>query len=175
VDHVERFETPRLFVRPLEQSDIEAAFAVHASNPGYLDLTEGTAGDPGRYEQAMFERDFAIAQVTPGRRLSAVCLKESGAVLGVLDFMIENPADGYPWLGLLIIRADQQRQGFGREVLEGLVKQLRASGATALRAGVIERDTSGRAFAEELGFQPVATTTRRMASEENVVVCERVV
>jgi RimJ/RimL family protein N-acetyltransferase len=173
VAHVERFETARLMVRPLEPSDIEAAFDVYASNPDYLELTEGTAGEPGRYDRTMFERDFAIVQMTPGRQLSAVCLNETGELLGGLDWMLENPADGYPWLGLLIIRADRQRQGFGREALEALAAQLRTSGMAALRAGVIERNRPGRAFAEELGFQSVETTTQRMASEENVIVCER--
>jgi hypothetical protein len=33
---------------------------VYLSNPAYLELTEGSGGEPGRYDRGMLERDFAI-------------------------------------------------------------------------------------------------------------------
>jgi RimJ/RimL family protein N-acetyltransferase len=167
-----QFETPRLLVRPLAPSDLDAAFEVYASNPDYLRLTEGSAGEPGLYDRAMLERDLTIAEMTPGRQMAGISLKETGELLGVMDWMEENPSDEHPWIGLLMIRADRQRQGFARETFEGLAEQLRGSGKLAVRAGVIARDQVGRALAERLGFREISTTSQRMASQETVLVCE---
>jgi L-amino acid N-acyltransferase YncA len=72
-----------------------------------------------------------------------------------------------------MIRADVQRCGLGAEALDGLAGLLRDAGKPAVRAGVIARNPAGRALVTRLGFEPVATRTMRMASEEEVLVLER--
>jgi hypothetical protein len=44
----EAFETERLVIRELREEDLEAVLPVYTSNPGYLALTEGSGGEPGR-------------------------------------------------------------------------------------------------------------------------------
>jgi hypothetical protein len=48
----------------------------------------------------MLERDYAIAQLVPGRVFAALRERDSGELVGVLDWMYENPDDGEAWLGL---------------------------------------------------------------------------
>jgi RimJ/RimL family protein N-acetyltransferase len=172
-DAADEFETDRLIVRGLEPDDLEAALAAYTSNPGFLALTEGSGGDPGRYDLGMLQRDFAVARMTPGRQMAGIFLKGSGELVGVLDWMDENPSDGKPWVGLLMIRADQQRRRLASEAFEGLVAQVRARGGTAIRAGVLRRNAAGGAFMDRLGFEPISTTVARRASAEEVVVLER--
>jgi RimJ/RimL family protein N-acetyltransferase len=169
----EGFETARLAVRALRGDELEALLPVYTSNPGYLALTEGAAGEPGRYDLEMLRRDYAVARMTPGRRLAGIFLRGSDEPVGVLDWLESNPSDGKPWVGLVMIRADRQRRGFASEALAGLLEQLRAGGAPAVRAGVIDRNDAGRALTRRLGFAPVSSTTMRMASEEPVTVLER--
>lgn len=169
----DEFETERLVVRRVGADDLVTLLDVHTSNPGYLDLTEGSLGEPGRYDLEMLQRDFAIARMTPGRHLAGLFLKQSDELVGLLDWMEENPLDGKPWLGLLMIRADQQRQGYAVEAFEGLAQRLRTHGASVVRAGVVVRNPAGRLLTRRLGFEAVSTTVTRMTSEEEVVVLER--
>jgi RimJ/RimL family protein N-acetyltransferase len=167
------FETDRLFVRELAEDDLEAAFEIYASNPSYLELTSGAGGEPGLYDLEMLQRDFVVAQMTPGRRMAGIFLKESDEPVGVLDWMEENPSDGKPWIGLLIVHADRQRRGIAVEAFEGLAERLRQGGVDTVRAAVIARNPAGHALVRRLRFEPVATTTMRMTSEEEVLVFER--
>lgn len=169
----EPFETERLVVRELEEDDLDAILPVYLSNPGYLALTEGSGGEPGRYDLEMLRRDLALAWLTPGRRVAGLFLREGGEAVGVLDWMEESPSDGKPWIGLVIVRADRQRQGLASEAVEGLAGRLRELGREVVRAGTIGRNPGARALARRLGFEPISTTVRRMASEEEVVVLER--
>jgi RimJ/RimL family protein N-acetyltransferase len=166
------FETERLVIRELREEDLEAVLPVYTSNPGYLALTEGSGGEPGRYDLEMLRRDFVV-QMTPGRTMAGIFLKGGDEPIGVLDWMEENPADGKPWLGLLIIRADHQRRGFASEALDAFVERLRARGVPSVRAGVIERNEGARAFACRLEFEPISSAPVRMAATEKVIVLER--
>jgi hypothetical protein len=112
------FETERLVVRPPEPDELQALLEVYASNPGYLALTEGSAGEPGRYDLGMLERDVTLAGLTPGRTLAGLFLRASGELAGVVDWMDENPEDRMPWIGLLMIRADRQHQGLATEAFD---------------------------------------------------------
>ena len=169
----DEFETRRLVVRDLQEGDLDAALSVYLSNPEYLALTEGARGEPGRYDIEMLQRDYVIARATPGRHMAGVFLKTDGELVGLLDWLEANPSDEKPWIGLLMIRADHQRQGVASETFDGFAGQLRADGLESVRAGVISRNSVGRALMHRLGFEPIATTTMRMASEEEVVVLER--
>jgi RimJ/RimL family protein N-acetyltransferase len=104
---------------------------------------------------------------------AGVSLNPSGEPVGVLDWIEENPSDGKPWVGLVMIRADRQRRGLASEALDGLADRLRASGARSVRAGVLARNPAGRALLQRLGVESVSTTTVRMTSEEEVIVLER--
>lgn len=171
-----RFEVRSLWwvLRGLEAGDLEALFDVYASNPGYLELTEGSGGEPGRYDAEMLQRDLGIAAMTPGRRMVGVFLEASGELVGVLDWMEENPSDGVRWVGLIMIRADRQGQGLASEVFEALAERLRAGNARAVRTAVIERNPPGRAFARRLGFQEISRPRVRLPSDEDeVIVLER--
>ena len=170
---VREFATERFTIRELAEDDLPLILDVYASNPAYLSLTEGTGGEPGRFDLDLLRRDVAVARAMPGRHLAGVYSRESEEPVGVLDWMDENPSDRRPWLGLVLVRADRQRQGVAREVVEWLAEHLQSAGADSLRAAVIARNEPGLAFARALGFEPVFTTSKGLASQEELVVCER--
>jgi RimJ/RimL family protein N-acetyltransferase len=169
----DEYETQRLLVRPLGEEDLGTVLEVYTSNTKYLHLTEGSGGEPGCYDLEMLQRDFAIARMTPGRHLAGIFLKQDGEPIGVLDWMEENPSDGKPWIGLLIIRPSRQQAGFAPEAFEGLAALLRDRGTDAIRAAVLGRNSAGRGLASRLGFQLVSTKSMRMVSEEETLILER--
>jgi RimJ/RimL family protein N-acetyltransferase len=173
-ERLDEFATTRLTVRDAEADDLADLLAVYLSNPAYLALTEGSHGEPGRYDRGMLERDFVMAQMTPGRHMMSILAKPGPSAIGVLDWMECNPSDSHPWIGLVMIHAERQHEGLGSEAVEGLLGCLRRRGVPAVRAAVIERNPAGRALVAALGFVPVSQKTMRMAAaEEAVAVVER--
>lgn len=88
------FETPWLVVRPLAAEDLESALAAYVSNPQYVALTEGSAGEPGLFDLGMLQRDFAVARMTPGRHFLGLVAKTTDELIGVLDWLEQNPRTG---------------------------------------------------------------------------------
>lgn len=121
----------------------------------------------------MLQRDLAVAGMTPGRHVAGVFDRQTGEPVGVVDWLDENPSDGKPWVGLLMIRADRQGRGLASETFAGLAEQLRARGLASVRAAVSERNPAGRSLARSLGFEPVSTRRARTPSRDEVVVFER--
>jgi len=110
---VTAFETPRLTAAEVTEDDISELLEVHLSNQAYLDLTEGSGGSAGAYDRGMLERDLMMSAMTPGRHTCVLRLRDGGACVGVLDWMDENPNDGVPWIGLVMVHGERQRSGLG--------------------------------------------------------------
>ena len=85
---------------------------VFTSNPAYLEVMEGPAG----YSLGQLARDWQVAQMS-GRTMLCIRRRADLAVVGVAELLDSHPDDGCPWLGLLIIRRDQQRRGYASEAL----------------------------------------------------------
>ena len=147
-------ESARLRIREAAPDDLPVLLPVYLSNPAYVAQNEGSAGEPGHYDLGMLQRDWQIQRMIGGVLLG-ISLKESGAAVGMAGYLPEH-ADGYPWLGSLVIHADHQRQGLGSEAYTRLAEHFRADlGWRALRLAVVEQNAPARAFWEKLGFRPI--------------------
>ena len=160
------FETPRLTAAEVTEDDIAELLAVHLSNQAYLDLTEGSGGIAGAYDRGMLERDLMMSAMTPGRHTCVLRLRAGGACVGVLDWMDENPNDGAPWVGLVMVHAAHQRSGLAAEALRGLAEHGREQGWTRLREGVIEGNDAGMALAHAVGMREVERKPHKIAARE---------
>jgi RimJ/RimL family protein N-acetyltransferase len=160
------FETARLTAEDVAEEDIAELLDVYLSNPAYLELTEGSGGVAGAYDRGMLERDLALSALTPGRHTAALRLRDGGACVGVLDWMDENPNDGAPWLGLVMIHAAHQHHGLGAEAIAGLAAHGRKAGWTRLREGVLEGNHAGMALARRAGMREVERKPHRVAAGE---------
>jgi len=149
------FETARMTAAEIAEDDLPEVLDVYLSNPAYLELTEGSGGIPGAYDRGMLERDLAMSALTPGRHTTVLRLRDGGACVGVLDWMDENPNDGAPWLGLIMVHAGHQRLGLGGEAIAGLADHGRAAGWTRLREGVIDGNEAGMALAVAAGMREI--------------------
>jgi RimJ/RimL family protein N-acetyltransferase len=160
------FETLRLTAAEVADDDIAELLAVHVSNQGYLDLTEGSGGIAGAYDRGMLERDLTLSAMTPGQHTCTLRRREGGLCVGLLDWMDENPNDGAPWIGLVMIHADHQRRGLAAEAIAGLAEHGRAAGWPRLREGVIDGNDAGMALALALGMREVERKPHRIAAGE---------
>ena len=78
----------------------------------------------------------------------------------------ENPNDGSPWIGLVMIHAAHQRRGLGAEAIAGLAAHGRAAGWTRLREGVIDGNAAGMALALAAGMREIERKQHRVAAGE---------
>ena len=150
-------ESARLRIREVAPDDLPGLLPVYLSNPQFVAWNEGSQGAAGYYDLAMLQRDWQVAQMMPGRVLLGIYLKATGEAAGQADYLAENPDDGLPWLGLLMIAGPLQRQGLGSEAFARLVQHFRDDlGWSRLRLGVLEQNTPACSFWEAQGFARVA-------------------
>lgn len=146
-------QSPRLRLRATAEADLPALLNVYLSNPAFVSHHEGARGESGYFDLAMLQRDWWIAQMMPGRHMLGIYLADGGAAVGMADYLEENPDDGMPWLGFLMIARDHQRQGLGTEAYTCLAAHFRDHyGWPALRIGVESWNTGAFTFWERLGF-----------------------
>ena len=144
--------TERLRFAEVTEDDLDDLLAIHAGNPQYAALTEGSQGHAGHYDRRMLERDWWLGTLEPGRR-QLVGRLEGGAAAVWLDLLDANPNDGHPWIGLLMVERSLQGQGLGREAA-GAAEELLAGGE-AVRAGVLPANEGALAFWQRLGYTEV--------------------
>jgi RimJ/RimL family protein N-acetyltransferase len=144
--------TERLQFAEVAEADLDDLFAIHAGNPEYAALTEGSQGAAGHYDRQMLERDWHLGTLDPARRQLIGRLGDVRAAVW-LDLLDSNPNDGHPWIGLLMVDRELQGGGLGREAA-GAAEELLAGGA-AVRAGVIPANEGALAFWTRLGYAEV--------------------
>ena len=154
-------ETERLVIAEATEDDVDGLLAVALSNPDFTGHHEGSAGEPGRFDRGMLERDLALGWMDPARHPLVLRRRDDpGRVIGWADLLDEHPRDLVPWIGLLEISQQEQRRGYGREAVGAFVEWARGRSAPALRLGVDEGNAAGRGFWQALGFRAVEQRVR---------------
>jgi RimJ/RimL family protein N-acetyltransferase len=159
------FETARLRAEPAAESDLDALLGVYLSHPEVLELTEGSAGAAGHFDRGMLERDLAMADLDPEE--TAAALLAGDRPVGILIWRERHPQRGIPWIGLCMIDAAVQRQGYGREAMAGLLAHKVNEGWT--EAGIAAVDDRCAGFLQACGFGETGTTRHRFAGGEREV------
>ena len=156
MDEPIKVESARLVIREAAPDDLPLLLPVYLSNPEYVAQSEGSRGEAGYFDLEMFQRDWQIAQMTPGRHMLGVYLKETSEAVGLADFLEENPEDGQPWLGSLMIARAHQRQGLGSEAFTRLAEYFKNHyGWPSLHVGVMKTNTVALAFSRRMRFQEI--------------------
>ena len=168
-------ESERLLLREMTEEALPLVLPVYLSNPDFLQQQEGSEGEAGRYDLERWQRDWYIAQIMPGNHWLGCYLKAQDEAVGFIGYLEEHEDDGKPWLGALTIHKAHQRQGLGTEAFHRLTGYFRQEYRwRVLRAGVLEQNAAGLAFARSLGFQQVAEGLKRFSGgEQRFIVFER--
>ncbi|MFC0524454.1 GNAT family N-acetyltransferase [Pontibacillus salicampi] len=79
-------------------------------------------------------------------------IKLEDTYIGVLDYLSQNPKDGYPWLGLLLIHRDYQGFSYGLQAYHTFEEELTRRGIRVLRLGVLHDNKRAFGFWKKTGF-----------------------
>jgi RimJ/RimL family protein N-acetyltransferase len=97
--------------------------------------------------------DWESAQSTDGRYMLALRDPQTGAPIGVIEYLTLNPNDGHPWIGLILVSADRQREGLASEAMNAVFDHINLNWASPIRLGVIDQNVAGLGLATSLGFK----------------------
>ncbi|MER5753044.1 bifunctional GNAT family N-acetyltransferase/NUDIX hydrolase [Streptomyces sp. NPDC002088] len=128
--------------------------ALYASNRAFHALS-GDFPDPDdlRPEQVA----AALADELANPDVEVLLARGEGRLVGVAVTLARHPdpADPDPWIGLLMVDAGVQRQGYGRELAVAVEERFRAAGRSAVRLAVLDNNPAGLAFWTALGYEVV--------------------
>ncbi|WP_139489450.1 GNAT family N-acetyltransferase [Brevibacillus dissolubilis] len=137
----------RLTYTSCTPADLPALVDVYNSNPFYMQVSEGKP----TVTLAEVERDFLETSDHNGYNI-IIREKNNPAVIGTGQFILNNPRDNNPWLGLIMLHADKQGHGYAREFLQTLLGWYHTNGYPALHLAVLEQNERVVAFYETCGF-----------------------
>jgi RimJ/RimL family protein N-acetyltransferase len=105
---------PKVFLRALDESDLERTYRWHNDPELYHTLVDGF-----HFVSKQAERDWLAKQVSYSQSevSLAICLSPGGEHIGNVYLRSINPASRNAVLGIFIGEKDYQRHGFGRQAL----------------------------------------------------------
>lgn len=136
---------PAIEFRTVPSNCLEMLKQIVNSNKEYNFLSEGHAELTDAEILELYESSKRVGAV-----MSYILL--NGAPIGVIDYLIENPSDKMPWLGLLMIHAHNQGKGYATAALEKYEFLMKTKNLKKVRLGVIKGNTSALKFWINRGF-----------------------
>ncbi|MFJ5308450.1 GNAT family N-acetyltransferase [Streptomyces sp. NPDC088350] len=151
-----------MFLEPLTPTEAGAL-------PGEL-LTELTALYASHHAFHALSGDFpdpqdirpeqvatALADELADPDTEVLLARSAGRLVGIAITLGTHPdsEDEDPWIGLLMVDASEQRQGFGRQLASLVEDRFRAAGQTAVRLAVLDSNPDGLAFWTALGYDVI--------------------
>ncbi|MCE0451956.1 GNAT family N-acetyltransferase [Brevibacillus sp. AF8] len=154
----------RLVFQPVTEHDFPELLTVYNSNPDYMEFAFGkrvvtlqTVEDDHQDNLAFADSySFSIREV------------HGTEIIGIAQFILRNPRDGQPWLGLIMLHSAYQSHGYAREFLDTLIAWYRENGYTSLHLAVLEKNSRVVPFYERYGF---AVYEERETEKIGRVIC----
>jgi diamine N-acetyltransferase len=154
----DHWETSRLTVgdgRMLDLPELQAAYQACAYIESWTGLSS-ESGDPIR--SALVDGDLPPGGSKEFFRLQSVRSKETGRLVGFLEMYHGYPTAEVFWVGLLVIPPEFQKNGYGRELTDGLKEMLRnLGGYRVIRLGVALKNWPAIRFWVQVGFDRIIT------------------
>ena len=79
-------------------------------------------------------------------------LRDGNKYIGIVEYLMRNPNDGYAWLGLLLIKKEYQAKGFGLKALTMFYDIMKSRDVDIFRIGVIKENDPAHSFWKSQGF-----------------------
>jgi RimJ/RimL family protein N-acetyltransferase len=144
--------TRRLRLSPVRESDRPEEFLdLFNSNPDFIEASEQFTGKRS-YDLSEAEKYLWVETTQENSRCLAIRLRETGELAGTACLLVPHHNEPYPWIGLLLIHGQHQRQGLGTEAAVSIQEALAREGWPEVRLGVLQANPGARRFWERLGY-----------------------
>ncbi|MBT2679420.1 GNAT family N-acetyltransferase [Bacillus sp. ISL-35] len=127
---------------------ISVEMEIMNSHPDYNLLADG--------KRLLDEKDL-LEEHQEGHNLEKerYLIEVEGKYIGIIDFIMKNPRDGKPWLGLLIIHKAWTRQSLAEKALSMYEEMMKKRGIPEVRLGCFAGNQPGLSFWKKQGFKQV--------------------
>ncbi|MBU8880564.1 GNAT family N-acetyltransferase [Bacillus sp. FJAT-29790] len=139
----------------ITEETLYIALEIINSNPEYNQLEHGKERRTLEEVKEEFINDKTMSQF----------IKLDDTYIGVMDYLPLNEKDQYPWLGLLMIHADYQRFGFGKQAYFIFEKDMVEKGLEVIRIGVLKKNDRAQKFWVSVGFEYFKTAISNNSNE----------
>jgi RimJ/RimL family protein N-acetyltransferase len=136
---------PLVEFRPVTPNRLEVLKEIVNSNKEYNLLSESHAELTSAEILEMYESSKKLGAVTS-------FVTHNGCPVGVIDYLMENPSDKMPWLGLLMIHARNQEKGYAVAAVKRYECLMHNEGVKRVRIGVIKGNDRALNFWINRGF-----------------------
>ncbi|WP_079508941.1 GNAT family N-acetyltransferase [Mesobacillus jeotgali] len=130
------------------QEKIQIEMGIMNSQPDYNLLSDS--------KRILDEKDL-LAEHEEGKEFEKerYLIEVKGKYIGIIDFIMSNPRDGKPWLGLMIIHKDWSRKGLAEKALSMYEEMMMNRGITEVRLGCFTANKPGLSFWTKMGYQQI--------------------
>lgn len=143
----------RLLLRTLSASDLDAVGRVYRENRRFFQVLAGMDEPP--LEHILKDMQEGPPGHEAHKYFLGVCLRVSGALVGVADFVVNYPVSGKGCFGLLLLSERHQSAGLGTEAAELVEGWARdAHGVREVTLGVEVVNERARCFWRKCGYAP---------------------
>lgn len=137
----------RIVLRETTRDELPAHLDIYNSNPGYNLLRNGVEEVTLADVQAEYEETLSIPT---GHWLT---LASDGQIIGVMHLVVVSPADQKSWISRLLLHADHQCKGYGREAVQLAEQHCASAGSLHVHHGLIAHDEPALLFWGRLGYE----------------------
>lgn len=145
------------FPRASERLEFEIATAAHFadllevynSNSFFMKLNFGKE----QVTIAEVENDHQENEAYACSYAMVMCERGTKKVVGLAHWLLNNPRDGYPWLGLIMLHKEKQGFGYAKEFLDVLRGWYVENGYRHLRLAILQDNAQILPFYEKYGFR----------------------
>ncbi|MDF2679114.1 MAG: hypothetical protein K0R47_304 [Brevibacillus sp.] len=137
----------RIVLRETVRNELPCLLDVYNSNPGYNLLRNGTEEVTLAEVEAEYDSTLSIPT---GHWLT---LSADSQIIGLMHLVVSNPADQKSWISLLLLHADSQRNGYGREAVHLAETYCASAGSLHVHHGVIAQNEQALLFWGKLGYE----------------------
>ncbi|CAG9619935.1 GNAT family N-acetyltransferase [Sutcliffiella rhizosphaerae] len=127
-----------------EESLIEVELEIMNSQPSYNLISSGRA--------TLTTYDIIKEQKEEKLEKERYVIKWMDHYVGIIDFTLKNPKDGFPWLGLFLIHSDWENRGIAKKAYSLYESMMVAKKVNTIRLGCFEENKKGKRYWEKLGF-----------------------
>lgn len=142
-------ESSRLSFDDMREEDFGDLLQLFNSVPDYMEIAEGKRV----VTMEEVKRNYLENQEMADSYTITIREKGRSQVIGYAQFILNNPRDNNPWLGLIMIHQEKQKLGYAAEFLQRLLVWYKENGYTSLHLGVMEKNAQVLPFYEKLGFR----------------------
>lgn len=154
----------RLSYETVTPDDFPELLDLYNSNPDYMECA---------YGKRVVTLDTVQRDDEDNRKFAGsynLCIRHARTrrLIGIAQFILQNPRDGHPWLGLIMLHANSQGKGYAKEFLDTLIAWYQENGYSSLHLAVLEKNRKVVPFYEKYGFR---FYEERMTEEYGRVLC----